>query len=233
MTNSDIKPAELNKAISERIPDANLKLTVLPQCPAISLWLLDADYPQWKLTNDQASHIMANPPFWSFCWASGQVLAAYLLNNPELVKGKTLADFGAGSGVVSIAALLAGAKSVVACDSDPVARLACEANAQINGVELATVESLEATPEANIVTVADVFYDRENLPLLRDMRNKFDTLMVADSRLKQQELQQSPLAMFTLMDSFQSYTVPDLAESSEFNSVNLYTHKVNSLGSES
>ena len=57
--------------------------------------------------------------YWAFCWASGQVLARYLLDHPERVRGKVVMDVGAGSGVVGIAAKIAGAKRVIACDIDP------------------------------------------------------------------------------------------------------------------
>lgn len=218
-------PPDLQSMLLQSIPDASLKLTTLPQCPGISLWLLDADYPQWKLDHDQASHIMENPPFWSFCWASGQVLATYLLDNPDIVRNRTLVDFGAGSGIVGIAAKMAGAKSVIACDADPIARLACEANAAINKVSLTTIDSMENIADADIVTVADVFYDRDNLPLLGALKQKFDTLWIADSRLKRSEITDPTLSCLEYVESFQSFTVPDLAESSEFNHVSLYTNR--------
>src|SRR5690554_7234741 len=47
-------------------------------------------------------------------------------------------DFGAGSGVVAVACVMAGAKEVIACDIDPDALLACKANAKINQVEYRT-----------------------------------------------------------------------------------------------
>src|SRR5699024_395554 len=49
--------------------------------------------------------------------------------------GKTVLDFGCGSGVLAIAALLLGAKKVYACDIDPQALLATRENAKLNGVE--------------------------------------------------------------------------------------------------
>lgn len=49
--------------------------------------------------------------------------------------GKTVLDFGCGSGVLAIAALLLGAKEVYACDIDPQALLATRENAKLNGVE--------------------------------------------------------------------------------------------------
>ena len=78
-------------------------------------------------------------PFWAFCWASGQLLARYVLDHPELVRGRRVLDFGCGSGVVAIAAALAGAESAVACDCDPLALEAARANAALNGVAVTSV----------------------------------------------------------------------------------------------
>ncbi len=219
-------PGLLLRELTATIPGAKLQLTALPLCPEIKLWLLNPDYPQWQLTTEQAGHIMEQPPFWSFCWASGQVLAAHLLANPSLVAGKTVVDFGAGSGIVAIAALRAGASSAICCDSDATARLACRANAALNGVEIATVSSLADIPGADLVTVADVFYDRDNLPLLREMQARFEAIWVADSRLRTDVLQDNALPGLSLVATRTSHTVPDLAESSEFNHVNLYTDAI-------
>ena len=49
------------------------------------------------------------PPFWAFAWAGGQALARYIARQPELVAGRRVLDFATGSGLVAIAAALAGA----------------------------------------------------------------------------------------------------------------------------
>ena len=54
--------------------------------------------------------IWSNMPYWAFAWSSGCALAQYVMDHPQHVKGKLVADFGAGSGLVAIAALKAGAK---------------------------------------------------------------------------------------------------------------------------
>jgi len=48
--------------------------------------------------------------------------------------GYSVVDFGAGSGILGIAALLLGAVEVIAVDHDPQARLATQANATYNGI---------------------------------------------------------------------------------------------------
>ena len=49
-------------------------------------------------------------------------------------RGWKVLDLGCGSGILGIGALLLGAKAVVACDIDPLARQAAEHNAALSGV---------------------------------------------------------------------------------------------------
>ena len=51
---------------------------------------------------EETRRILHEPPYWSFCWASGLALAHYLAANPEWVAGKRVLDFGAGSGVAAV-----------------------------------------------------------------------------------------------------------------------------------
>lgn len=52
----------------------------------------------------------------------------------EGLRGPVVFDVGTGSGILAIAAVLLGASRVEACDTDPVAVLATEENAERNGV---------------------------------------------------------------------------------------------------
>jgi ribosomal protein L11 methyltransferase len=66
------------------------------------------------------------------------------------VDGWSVVDYGAGSGILGIAALLLGARHVVAVDHDPQACLATRANATYNGVAseritIITPDGLERT----------------------------------------------------------------------------------------
>ena len=213
--------SDLQQQLTAAIPGARLLLTALPQCPAICLHLLNGDYPQEQLTAEQATKLMDEPPYWAFCWASGQVLAAQILAQPSLVQGKSVLDFGAGSGVVAIAAKLAGASRAIACDLDPYALKASLLNAAANGVEIETCTDYEHAPDTDVITVADVFYDRCNLPLLVSMRQRFKQLIVSDSRLKG-----APLEGLNIVSTIESYTVPDMSESAEFNRVTVYSGPV-------
>jgi predicted nicotinamide N-methyase len=187
----------------------------------VSLYLINEDYPRDRLTREQTEALMDNPPYWGFCWASGQVLGHCVLDNPDWVKGKTLLDFGAGSGVVGIASKMAGARRVILCDLDEKALQAGELNASINGVNVEYSTAIEDLLEEDvskwIITVADVFYDQENLPPLETLLDRFATVLVSDSRLKGQ-----PLPGMDIIGEYDSQTVPDLDESRGFNRVTLY-----------
>ena len=60
------------------------------------------------------------------------------------VKGKTVLDFGCGSGILAIAALLLGAERAVCVDIDPQALTATRNNAEANGVQDRVVTVLPA-----------------------------------------------------------------------------------------
>ena len=102
------------------------------------------------------------PPFWAFAWAGGQALARYVLDNPGLVRGRRALDFASGSGLVAIAAALAGAAPVEASDVDPFAVAAIEANSAGNGVAVdARLEDLTGADEGwDAVLAGDVSYEK-------------------------------------------------------------------------
>lgn len=212
----------LETYLQSRVPGSRLEKTRLPKVPELSLYLMNEDYPRDGLNREQVLALMDDPPYWCFCWASGQVLGRCVLDNPDWVRGKTVVDLGAGSGVVGIAAKLAGAGRVILCDLDEKALRAEELNGRINGVNVdfsSSVEELLKEEDVNewVITVADVFYDRENLPLLKTMLKRSGTVLVSDSRLKGQLLQG-----MDIIGHHDSHTVPDLDESREFNRVTLY-----------
>ena len=62
--------------------------------------------------------------------------------------GRTLTDFGCGSGILAIAALKLGARSAVCVDIDAQALLAARSNAELNGVSAALETQGTAAPLA-------------------------------------------------------------------------------------
>src|SRR5262250_1848503 len=86
--------------------------------PEFRLWLATEYVPIWQATETWLEQHNIDPPYWAFCWPGGQAIARYLLDHPEIVRGKRVIDFAAGSGVSALAAVRAGAKSVLANDID-------------------------------------------------------------------------------------------------------------------
>lgn len=200
------------------LSDASVSVQSLPQCQQIKLWLVEPEAMRRPFSQQEILSIQSYPAYWAFCWASGQVLARAILQNPEWVKGKKVMDFGAGSGVVAIACVMAGAREVIACDIDPDALLACNANARLNQVDYRVHGDLFDFDEPlDLLIAADVLYDKANLPLLEIFRKKANQVLVADSRVK--DFNFPP---YQKVGREESFTVPDLDELDEFRWVNLY-----------
>lgn len=141
---------------------ANTRLQAVPHAPEISLWLADEITPIWRLTEEELGAMGLPPPFWAFAWAGGQGLARWLIDNPQEVAGKRVLDFAAGSGLVGIAALHAGAASVLCADVDPFCGAAVALNAAANAVTLdfTDVDLLDAPPpDVDVICAGDVFYE--------------------------------------------------------------------------
>ncbi|EIN5960648.1 50S ribosomal protein L11 methyltransferase [Vibrio cholerae] len=96
------------------------------------LWIC----PSWREVPDpQAVNVMLDPGL-AFGTGTHPTTALCLewLDNLDLT-GKTVIDFGCGSGILAIAAIKLGAAKVIGIDIDPQALLASKDNAARNGVE--------------------------------------------------------------------------------------------------
>ncbi|WP_433296449.1 class I SAM-dependent methyltransferase [Actinoplanes sp. CA-030573] len=159
-------------------------LAPVPFVPEVRLFQAEEPIELWEKT--EAAGDEQPPPFWAFAWAGGQALARHVLDRPELVGGRGVLDLATGSGLVAVAAALAGAAPVVANDIDPYSLAAAAANAEANGVEVRTVEAdvLDTDPEEQVILAGDVFYSRAMaarvLPFLRRAAGRGCLVLVGD-----------------------------------------------------
>ncbi len=134
-----------------------------PLVGEINLRVADQIVPIWQMTEEQLEEQGLPPPFWAFAWAGGQALSRYVLDNPDLVKGKRVLDFACGSGICAIAAALAGAAAVTANDVDPLACSAAEINAELNGMAVETIsDDIVGQKDAlwDVILAGDICYER-------------------------------------------------------------------------
>ncbi len=142
----------------------NTAIAAPPLVPEIRLHLATEITPIWQASEESLAQGAVPPPFWAFAWAGGQALARYLLDRPEIVAGRSVIDFGAGSGLVAIAAAKAGASPVLAAEIDHVAAAAIAANAALNDAAVTVIlaDPIDTDlPPCDIVTAGDVCYERD------------------------------------------------------------------------
>ena len=144
---------------------AGTRLAPVPLVPEIRLHLAGDPISLWQRTEEDSGRTGLDPPFWAFAWAAGQALARYLLDHADIVRGRDVIDIASGSGLVAIAAAMAGAAAVTAYDIDPLATAAIELNAAANAVTVRAVcaDVLDDLPPpgTGLVLVADAFYQRD------------------------------------------------------------------------
>ncbi|TNF86052.1 MAG: methyltransferase [Gammaproteobacteria bacterium] len=206
---------QLEQLLRQTLPDARIEAVALPECETIRLGLINEDYQTGPLDPEVMRAVIREPAYWAFCWGSGLALARYLLANPDWVRGRTVVDLGSGSGVAGIAAALAGAAQVIACDTDPHARLATERNAALNEVEISVQSGLPH--HCDLLLMADVLYDRSNLPLLTLAQSTAAEVLVADSRVTD-----LPDPSYREIARIDALTIPNLGEFDEFRTAHLF-----------
>ncbi|MEB2845445.1 methyltransferase [Rhizobiales bacterium RZME27] len=187
---------------------SNLRVEPARLLPEISLYTAHPGSRLSQLMDDAGE-----PPYWAYAWAGGTVLARYLLDQPEVMRGRRVLDLGCGSGVVGIAAAKAGAARVTASDIDAIALAATRLNASLNDVKIDIADGNligGSLPFIDIVLVGDLFYDKVTaarvLPWLSACRAEGKTILIGD-----------PFRAHLPQDSLQlvaSYDVPDFGSGS-------------------
>ena len=146
---------------------ANTRLKPVPHVPEIVLHVADEAVPIWQKTEEELNALGLPPPYWAFAWAGGQALARYVLDHRAEIAGKRVIDLASGSGLVAIAAALAGAAPVMAADIDAFTEAAITLNGDANGVyiDILTHDLLdEPAPTVarhDVILVGDLFYERD------------------------------------------------------------------------
>jgi predicted nicotinamide N-methyase len=141
---------------------ANTVLAAPPLVPELRLHLASEVTALWQATEATLDQTQLPPPYWAFAWAGGQALARFVLDHPETVRGLSVLDIGAGSGLVAIAAAKAGARTVTAAEIDPFAAAAIALNAAVNGADV-TIETGDIIGSAaawDVVLAGDMCYER-------------------------------------------------------------------------
>ena len=140
----------------------NTELIAPPLVPEIKLHLASEVLALWHKTEEELVRIGVPPPYWAFAWPGGQALARYILDHPDLVAGKRVLDFGAGSGLVALAAAKAGARHVIAADIDPFAVAAISRNAKANALTVEAVDKdmIGSRERFDLILIGDMCYER-------------------------------------------------------------------------
>lgn len=143
---------------------------VSPRGLPLRMYQADELTPLWEATEKDLARANVAPPFWAFPWAGGQALARYAIDTPQSVAGKRVLDLASGSGLVAIAAALAGASDVAANDIDPMCEAAISLNAELNEVSIRYIAGslLESPlPDVDVILAADVFYEQRPAQMFR------------------------------------------------------------------
>lgn len=158
----------------EALLDRQAPLAPTPLVPEV-LTFQGRDLVEVWQAADRVAGVPVPSPFWAYPWPGGSALARYLLDRPELVRGRAVLDVGCGGGVAALAAARTGAGRVVADDVDPWAlattRIAAARQAlrvELSGVDLAAAGWSAAMSAAyDVVLCGDVSYERDVAPLVR------------------------------------------------------------------
>lgn len=136
-TVQDVLQVSIDQHKVEQVPDQEwvdaMKDSYQPTKVCDGLWIL----PDWcEPPQPDALNIRIAPglAFGTGEHSTTRLCLQWLFTNQDKVKGAHVMDYGAGSGVLAVAALLLGAASAVGTDVDPLAVKAAQDNAALNSV---------------------------------------------------------------------------------------------------
>ncbi len=151
--------------------DAHAPWRPVGPVPTLSAWQADSELPLWQALEAAVGRRLP-PPFFCVPWPAAQALAVAIVQGVIDVRGQRVAEVGAGSGLVSAAAMHAGAESALALDLDPLAGPAAGELARRNGTTIAwrTTDALadpSAVGDAGVIVGADLVYEADQRAALR------------------------------------------------------------------
>ena len=157
-------------------------------CPEIQARRSESVFALWEAWEKEAGQ-ECPVPFWAVVWPAAQVLARFLLNQPDLVRDKDVIEIGCGGAVASIAASKAGALKVTANDVDPIALAIAHQNSAHNRVSLHfdSENRIEtgSIGQAQLLLCSEFFYLKlESLAfagLLDRWKERSVTILIGDS----------------------------------------------------
>lgn len=162
-------------------------MSPVPLVPEVHLFLAEDPMLLWARLEAEDDVTTLPAPFWASAWTGGQALARYVLDNPDVVAGRRVLDIASGSGLVAIAAALAGAATVTANDIDGYAIAAIQANANANGVQI-DCDPTDLTAgdggDAEVILAGDALYNLDIanavLPFVTRAAARGATVLIGD-----------------------------------------------------
>jgi len=179
--------AKCDRISRETIVD-NLDISRSHLTPELGLFLLTSSSPLYHSPVDGHPLLSSySDPWWSIYWPGGQVLARTILDNPMLARNKTVLDLGSGCGAVTLAAVLSGAKKVIANDIDVNAVMALTVNSELNQMlvgdniifsseNLLKQKEVQLLDEVDLILIGDMFYDQDIGESVLEFCSKFKSL---------------------------------------------------------
>lgn len=157
-------------------------------CPEIQARRSTAVFTLWEAWEKEAAR-QCPVPFWAVVWPAAQVLARFLLDQPDLVRDREVIEIGCGGAVASIAAAKACASKVTANDIDPIALAIARQNGAHNRVSLHfdSQNRIEtgSIGQAQLILCSDFFYAKVESSaltgLLEKWREQSITILIGDS----------------------------------------------------
>ncbi|MFK4752220.1 class I SAM-dependent methyltransferase [Oceanobacter antarcticus] len=171
-------PEALLAGLQQHAVWADAGLALVPLEHDIRLWLLAVN-EQRLFDATEIAALWRYMPYWAFAWAGGRAMSSFLVQQPYRVAGKRVLDIGCGGGIAALQAARQGASMVGVCDIDPLATLAAQHNASLNGVVVEVVRAGD-WGDFDVFLAGDLLYDPASHPLLAELQANISAGLTAE-----------------------------------------------------